>query len=107
MNRDLALSRDDGGWPLERYDPASGMVQRPETRGALDFPTLLRIALEWRWLVLGSTAAGLALAIAYALSTTPMYRAWVMLQVNPPTVQIMEEGSASAEDTTPWDYVAT
>lgn len=86
MNRDLALSQDDGGWPLQRYDPTSGVVQRPETRSALDFQTLLRIALEWRWLILGSMAAGLALAIAYALMTTPLYRAWVLLQVDPPTV---------------------
>ena len=49
-----------------------------------------------------------ALAIAYALMTTPLYRAWVLLQVNPPTVQIMDESSAgSVEDTSSYDFVAT
>lgn len=74
MNRDLALTHDDAGWPIQPYDPARQLAQRPEEGTTLDFPTLLRIAQEWRWLILGAMAAGLALGIAYALVTTPMYR---------------------------------
>ncbi len=106
MNRDLALTHDDRGWPIQPYDPAH--QQRAELAPTLDFPTLLRIMREWRWLILAAVAAGLALAVVFTMVTTPMYRAWVILQVNPPTVEILDEGSSSqTESQTPWDFVAT
>ena len=86
MNRDLALTPDEGAWPVQPYDPATQLARPREQGPMLDLPTLLRIIREWRWLIGGCVAAGIALAIAYALLTTPMYRSWVMLQVNPPTV---------------------
>ena len=107
MNRDLALTPDEGAWPVQPYDPATQLARPREQGPMLDLPTLLRIIREWRWLIGGCVAAGIALAIAYALLTTPMYRSWVMLQVNPPTVEILDESSAGAEPETPWDYVAT
>jgi capsular exopolysaccharide synthesis family protein len=40
--------------------------------------------------------------------TTPMYRAWVTLEVNPPTVEIMDENSGDRSVSTGlWDFIAT
>jgi capsular exopolysaccharide synthesis family protein len=48
-------------------------------------------------------------AIIVTLLTTPVYRSKVTLEVNPPTVEIMDEQSRqqSASPVSPWDYVAT
>jgi polysaccharide biosynthesis transport protein len=106
MNRDLALTNPDSGWPVQPYDPA--IAQQQDMAAALDLPALLRIAREWRWLILAAVASGLVLAIVYTMVTTPMYRAWVILQVNPPTVQIMDERQADiGEGQSSRDFVAT
>lgn len=108
MNRDLALTNDEGAWPLDSYSQAPAVAHRVEQSTVLDLPTLLRIIQNWRWLILTLAAAGAALGIAYALVTTPMYRAWVMLQVNPPTVEILDEGSSeTVEGQSTWSFVAT
>ena len=72
-------------------------------------PTIVRILREWRWLIISSVAAGIVLGIVYTMITTPMYRAWVVLQVNPPTVEIMDEkqGTQTTEAQTNFDLVAT
>ena len=107
MNRDIALTPQDSSWPVDRYDP-SAAVQRQSPVVTLDFPTLFRIILEWRWLIVAAVAAGLALGVLYTLVTTPMYRSWVILQVNPPTVEILDEKSGDrAPTSTPSDFVAT
>ena len=75
---------------------------------SLDLPALLRIISHWRWLILGAAALGLLAAIVVTMLTTPVYRSWVTLEVNPPSVEIMDEQSrerASAPST--WDFVAT
>jgi capsular exopolysaccharide synthesis family protein len=73
-----------------------------------DLATLLRILHEWRWLILGAVALGLAGAIIVTLLTKPLYRAWVTLEVNPPTVEILDEKSREAAMTPNlFDYVVT
>ena len=75
----------------------------------LDFPTLMRIIHHWRWLVLGAVALGLAGAILATLLTKPVYRAWVTLEANPPTVSISDEQSREheAQPMNSYDFVAT
>jgi uncharacterized protein involved in exopolysaccharide biosynthesis len=72
VNRDLTLS-DDGAWPVDPY--RSGAVgtplEREQATPVLDLPTLVRIAIEWRWLILAAVAVGLALGVAVTLLTTP------------------------------------
>ncbi len=107
MNRDVSLATSEGGWPIQPYDPA---VESGGDRGGqtLDFPTIVRVLREWKWLILGAIAAGIALAVLYTMMTTPMYRASVILQVNPPTVEIMDEKSGEqSQGQMPWDFVAT
>lgn len=109
MNRDLALSNADGSWELGHPLPAGTAAEPRWSYGpTLDFAALLRIIREWRWLVLGCIAAGLVLAIVLSLLTTPLYRARVTLEVNPPTVEIMDdEASAQPSPVNIWDFVAT
>ena len=109
MNRDLAISENDR-WIIDR--PIGGTTS-PEHRHyspahLLDFPTLMRIISQWRWLIIAAVGLGIAAAVVVTLLTTPLYRSSVTLEVNPPSVEIMEEKpSASAPLTTPWDFVAT
>jgi succinoglycan biosynthesis transport protein ExoP len=58
--------------------------------GEINIATLWRIVSEWRWLILGAVAVGLAGAIVATFLTTPLYRASATLEMNPPTVEIMD-----------------
>lgn len=58
--------------------------------------TLWRILSEWRWLILGAVAVGLAGAIVTTLLTTPVYRSEAVLEINPPTVEILENAKAQS-----------
>lgn len=111
MNNDIAIPRGEGSWPADRY--ATPAPLSPDQRGhpagnVLDFATFVRILRHWRWLILGVAALGLAAGIIISLLMTPIYRAWVTLEVNPPVVEIMDEKDgdrASAPST--WDFIAT
>lgn len=68
----------------------------------------IRIIREWRWLILGAIALSLAGAVVVTLLTTRLYRAAVTLEVNPPTVEILDEKSrerAPAADL--WAFIST
>jgi succinoglycan biosynthesis transport protein ExoP len=56
----------------------------------LNIATLWRIVSEWRWLILAAVAVGLAGSIVATFLTTPLYRASATLEMNPPTVEIMD-----------------
>ncbi|HET7816323.1 MAG TPA: polysaccharide biosynthesis tyrosine autokinase [Sphingomicrobium sp.] len=75
--------------------------------GTFDLATLIRIITEWRWLILGAVALGLAGAVIVTLLTTPLYRAWVTLEVNPPTVEILDEKSREGAVPNLFDFKAT
>lgn len=107
MNRDIVPTREEKAWPVKSYDLATGASPQ-DNFSILELSTILKIVREWRWVIAGLTAAGLAVGIAYALITTPMYRAWVMLQVNPPKVQILDDDSGmNAPAQSPRDLVET
>ncbi|MFL6757408.1 MAG: GumC family protein, partial [Sphingomicrobium sp.] len=111
MNNNLAVP-DGDAWPVDRYDPSRGLrpptATGPEGAG-LDLAALLRIIANWRWLILGAIALGIVAAIIITLLTTPIYRSWVVLEVNPPSVEIMDEQSRdrSSNGVNSWDYIAT
>ncbi len=107
MNRDIAL-RDDRGWQVGPHlGHAPAAAPQPQA-GTIDFARFLRILHEWRWLILAATALGLILAVLATLLTTPLYRARVSLEVNPPRVEVMAEQSKGVvSDTNAWDFVAT
>ena len=94
MNNNLPVPEPDGSWIVDRYSPDGRFAARPASgaaadAGGLDFAALLRIISNWRWLILGAVALGLVGAIVVTLLTTPLYRSWVTLEVNPPTVEII------------------
>ena len=112
MNNGLTRTGDDRlpfSYPLASYrGPGVEWSQAEEQRGGLDLATMVRIVREWRWLVLGSLVAGVVGALIVTLMTTPEYRASVILEVNPPTVEILDEKrreTATAQNS--WDFVAT
>jgi len=113
VNNSLAVPNQPS-WPLSPYDAEAagrlGAGQRTYSpTNILDFATVLRIIHHWRWLVLGALAVGLIGAILVTLLTTPVYRAWVTLQANPPTVSVSDEQSREREaaNVNSYDFVAT
>ncbi|MEO7654574.1 MAG: Wzz/FepE/Etk N-terminal domain-containing protein, partial [Sphingomicrobium sp.] len=111
MNNNLVVT-NDSPWAVGRYGPQGelGHSQRAYSAvNVLDFPTLLRILYHWRWLVLGATAFGLLMAILSTLLADPVYRAWVSLEANPPTVSVSAEQSREREESSfnSFDFVAT
>jgi capsular exopolysaccharide synthesis family protein len=113
VNNSIAVP-NEGPWPLQQYGPDAAAQRLPGQRTysaaqILDFPTLLRILHHWRWLVLGAVALGLAAAIIITLLTKPVYRAWVTMEANPPTVEISDEQSREHEASTQnsYEFVAT
>ncbi len=98
MNNSIAVP-DDRAWPLQQYvaaEPARG--QRVYSAvNILDLPTFLRILQHWKWLILGFVAFGLLGAILLTLVTTPVYRASVTLEANPPTVSVSDEETRQRE----------
>jgi capsular exopolysaccharide synthesis family protein len=112
MNNSIAVP-NQGPWPLGPYAPAQAQPFQPgqrtySTASILDLQTFLRIIHHWRWLILGAVALGLAAAIIVTLLTTPIYRAWVTLEVNPPTVEVSSEQTREEKAyQDPYDLIAT
>jgi succinoglycan biosynthesis transport protein ExoP len=63
--------------------------------GDLNLATLWRIVSEWRWLILGAVAVGLAGAIVITFLTTPLYRARATLEINPPQIEAIDQSKVS------------
>ena len=107
MNRDLALRDGDRGWQVGPHLGTPAVAQGHHAP-VIDFARIIRIINEWRWLILAATALGLILAVLATLLTTPLYRARVMLEVNPPRVEIMaDKGQEGSSDVSSWDFIAT
>jgi succinoglycan biosynthesis transport protein ExoP len=109
LNNNLALTDNDGFF-VDRYVPDGRIDGRGSAAPApnLDLAAFIRIVTHWRWLILGALALGLLLAVVVTMLTKPIYRSWVTLEVNPPTVEIMDEKSGDRQ--TPvsnWDFVTT
>ena len=112
MNTSLAVP-NQGPWPIGHLDADTvhlGPGQRTySATNILDFATLMRIVHHWRWLVLGAVALGIAGAVLATLLTQPVYRAWVTLEANPPTVQVTDEQNRNNDAPTVdnYDFIAT
>lgn len=78
-----------GQWGQRSYSDTDAPVD-------LNFATVWRILSEWRWLILGAVAVGIGAAIIITLLTTPLYRATAVLEINPPSVEILEDAKAKS-----------
>ncbi|WP_051504199.1 GumC family protein [Sphingomonas jaspsi] len=108
MNKNIILT-DDQPWALGNVVSRPASSPRADAPDGLDLAALLRILVTWRWLIAGAIALGILLGIIATLVTKPVYRASVTLEVNSPTVEIMDEQRRAQSSATaaPWDYVAT
>jgi len=59
---------------------------------------ILAVLWERKWWILLAGLIGLVSALGYSLLQSPMYRATATIELNPPTVPILSNGSASGED---------
>ena len=112
MGNDVALAPADRQALVDPFAPTRGhglhWQDRDQRDRTLDFASLVRILQEHRWLIAGATAIGLVLAVLVTLMTTPMYRADVTLEVNAPSVEILDEKQRDRADAVSmWDLVAT
>lgn len=108
MNRDLALKDSGGPWEVGPHLGAPLADAARHQHHTLDAARILRILREWRWLIVGAAVLGLALGILATLLTTPEYRVTVTLEVNPPTVEIMDgDREQMSGGVNNWDFVQT
>ena len=95
LGNDVALNPNDRQQLVDPFAPTRGhglhWQDREPRERMLDFASLVRILQEHRWLIAGATGLGLVLAVISTLMTTPMYRADVTLEVNAPSVEILDE----------------
>lgn len=73
----------------------------------LNFATLWRIAKQWRWLIIGATVLGVAIAIIVSLLMTPIFKSVATLEVNPPSVEVIEDSSVAPAVQNDRAYLAT
>jgi capsular exopolysaccharide synthesis family protein len=110
VNRDVAITAENRSLSdrvIVPRSPAQAEV-RHHHAPKLDLPTLLRIVREWRWLILGAAALGLAGGVISTVLTTPLYKAFVTLEVNPPVVEVSDEQSRQRAQTgDSWDFLQT
>ena len=113
MTTEIAIPRGEGSRLAHQHD--RGRALSPYwgepgygQAGNFDLNYLLKIVREWRWLILGAVGFGLAAAVIMTLLTKPVYRAWVTLEVNPPSVEILDEKSRDASSMPAlFEFVAT
>jgi capsular exopolysaccharide synthesis family protein len=100
-------------WQVREQTALATIAPQPvETLAAsptdLNLSNLLRIASEWRWIILGCVALGLALGLVATLLATPLYRSQATLEMNPPQVEVLGQGKGGgammAQDR---DFLAT
>ena len=108
MNKDLAVG-GDRVVPSPFLNPGLRHASAGEgAESTLDVATVLRVLHQWRWVVLGAAVAGLLAGLLVTLLTKPMYRAGVTLEVNPPSVEILNEKQRdSSQSNVGWDFVMT
>ena len=112
MNRSVPVSAD-GKWvvPYDEHDRDRFVRQLSVNALAeqgFDLNAILRSLVHWRWLIGGTALAGLILGIIVTMLMTPLYRAKVTLEVNPPIVQVTDDkNSAQRASGSNFDVVAT
>jgi capsular exopolysaccharide synthesis family protein len=66
--------------------------------------TYLGIALKYRWLILTFCGVGLAIGYAINFTSTPIYRATAIVQINPHSPKIVKIDSPQEQDTYGGDF---
>lgn len=90
--------------------PADGASEQRRTEQPeidLNLATIWRIVRRWRWLIIGAFATGIAVAVIVTLLTTPVYNSESTLEVNPPSVEVMDNEDAAPVAPADRAYIAT
>lgn len=118
MNNMSQFPAPGGANPFNR----GGALVPAMTSGALSVPGLTpdgvpdnqitvahmwQTLLRWRWLILGTTVAGLALGIIVSMLATPLYRAAVTLEIGRESTQIIQVGNVQPTSMNDDDYIDT
>ena len=112
MGNDIAVNVERGSLP-EPFGPVRGQgmqwADRPHLAEGFTLEMLLRVLREHWKVVLAAVLAGAAAAVIVTLMTTPLYRAKVVMEVNPPTVEALDDdrGTTSSSGASLWDVIAT
>lgn len=112
MNNNLPMPSDRPGVP-EPFGPVRGHGLHWNERAdanALDVAAILRIVREQWKVIAASAAAGLLIALIITMLTTPLYRAFVTLEVNAPNVEVMGENNGEnggTQQVNSWDFLMT
>lgn len=64
-----------------------------------DFYKYLRILVKYRWLLIGTTLAALALATVVTFLMTPVYRATASIQIDREPINVVDVGMVKADET--------
>lgn len=73
----------------------------------INLATLWRILYEWRWLILGCVGVAVAVSIIVSLLMTPLYQATATLELNPPTVEIMDNNKSQSFSSNDRQFLTT
>ena len=102
-------------WPLGPH--TTGELARPTDLGQrsyagpdvddINFATLWRVFTEWRWLILASVGTAVAAAVVITFLMTPLYRASAVLEINPPTIEILTSEKTGSRTNTDREYLVT
>lgn len=105
MNQQYALG--DGGEPYypARRDPRELGESRPhhadefeDDLPAISLPEIVSVLWARKLWLMAAGLLGLLAALVYSLSQVPLYRSSAIIELNPPMVPIMSNGSGSAEE---------
>lgn len=108
MNRDLAIVPEGRALSDRVRVGRDTQDARHFNTPQLDFATLVRIVRDWRWMIAAAAVLGIIAGIVLTLLTPQQYRAWVTLEVNPPSVEIMDEQTRDrSQGATSWDHLGT
>jgi succinoglycan biosynthesis transport protein ExoP len=100
-----------GGALVNAAPGVPALVQPGATLGHLEqmltISHLWQTMLRWRLVIIGAAVAGVALGIVVSLSTTPLYRAGVTLEVNSEPTQIIQVGNVQPAAIGDESFIAT
>ncbi len=94
-----------------RRDRVEEAREQEDDLPVISIADILSILWARKWWLLGAAVLGVALALAYSLTQTPLYRSTATIELNPPTVPILSNGTGSAEEmsvpATDWEFRET
>ena len=104
MNQmNFSTAPDGSQVPVHAGGSATGADHGAARNSSLDVGDLLRILSERKYIIIGAALLGLVLGIVASLLMTPLYRSTALLELNPPTTEVLADksqvnrGSADAQ----------